>query len=271
MKLHKRYYYLPEKHWAEHRMCELLINQIEEYITNEIFNDLRFQEVQIDPKNPILKDEHIFDYLLRIDKKDEHNLFIKKNITNALIMDTCYFLQEALVCSKKKRLTVSFALLRKPFVYDLIIFLRILFETDFIEKYNTQESFDATKLTDEDKLALLNLSTTCLFSLKTIKGSELFDWIFNQSNPDSIINISNKALHPSTNRNKNNMTEMQNLNFVFANNDNIENLWSFFYNRIPLLLLYFLEIIDALIMNLIEIPEPKFQQRLEERIKILTM
>jgi hypothetical protein len=185
-------------------------------------------------------------------------------------MDVCYFLQEAISCSKKKRLTVTFSLLRKPFVYHLPLFLRILYDDDFLDKFNSQDSFDTESLLENEKIELLKKSLPFLIAAKSITWEELFDWIFNQEKQDSLINLSNKALHLSTTRNKNNKTEIQNLNFVFANQENIENLWSYLYQRLPILLLYYVEIIETLICNLIDLPEEIFMERIKDRINIIT-
>ena len=270
MELDIEYLYLPERFWRKHKQCELLVRQIEEFITNSVYDELRFQAIDLDSEEDIHEDEHFLDFLLRKGRVEEHDKFIKKSLVNALIMDICYFLQEAILCSKKKRLTVTFSLLRKPFLYNLPIFLRIMFDDDFLDKFNSQDSFDATYLKENKKRELLKQSLPFLLAAKSITEDEIYDWIFNPKKQDSLINLSNKALHLSTTRNKDNKTEIQNLNFVFANHENTENLWSYIYQRLPVLLLYYVEIIETLIFNLIDLPEEIFIDRIKERINIIT-
>lgn len=268
--LNKEYLYLPERFWRKHKQCELFVGQIEEFIINDIYNDLRYQTLESDSTNDINEGEHIFDYLLRKEKFEEHDKLIRKSLVSGLLMDTCYFLQEALSCSKKKRLTVTFSLLRKPFVFHLPVYLRILFDSDFLEQFNNQDLFDVNKITEDDKKLLIKKSLPLLLCAKTLTEEEIYDWIFNQKEQDSLINLSNKALHLSTTRNKNNETGIQNLNFIFANQNDIENLWAFLYQRLPILLLYFVEIIDPLILTQIDFPSGAFEKRIEERIVIIT-
>lgn len=268
--LNKEYLYLPERFWRKHKQCELLVGQIEEFIINDIYNDLRYQMFAMDYTNDIKEGEHIFDYLLRKGKIEEHDKLVRKSLVNGLLIDTCYFLQEALSCSKKKRLTVTFSLLRKPFVFHLLVYLRILFDSEFLEQFNNQDLFDVNNITEEDKKLLIKESLPLLLGAKTLTVEEIYDWIFNQNEQDSLINLSNKALHLSTTRNKNNTTGIQNLNFIFAKQDDIENIWTFFYQRLPILLLYFVEIIDPLILTLIDFPPGAFEKRIEERIEIIT-
>lgn len=270
MKLNKEYLYLPKEFWKRHKQCESLVRQIEEFVMDSSYDELRFHVLDLSTEQHIKKDEHIFDFLLRMNMVGEHDTLVKKSLVNALIMDVCYFLQEAILCSKKKRLSVTFSLLRKPFVYHLLVFLRIMFEDEFLDKFNAQDSFDATDLEETKKRALLKQSLPFLLAAKSITEDELYDWIFNQEKQDSLINISNRALHLSTTRNIYNKTGTQNLNFIFANQDNIENLWSYIYQRLPILLLYYVEIIETLVFNLIDLPEEKYMQRINERLNIIS-
>ena len=263
------YFYLPEKYWKIHDQCELIFSQIEGFITDDAYLELRINQFDLGTEFSLEENEHVLDFLLRINKLDEHDKIIKTTIVYGLLMDLCDSLQEAIACSKKRRLSVTFALLRKPFVYTLLVFLRLIFDDDFLEKFNTNDSFDATSIDENTKLNLLKMSLPLLIATRTANENELYDWIFNQNKPDSLINITNRAIHLSTTRNKNNKTGVQNLNFIFLNQENIESLWDYLYHRLPFLLLYLTEILDVLVFNLIEIPEGKLNQRLEDRIRIL--
>ena len=270
MNLDNEYLYLPKRFWTKHKQCELFVRQIEEFIINETYNDLRYQKFDLESEDDFKDDEHIFDYLLRKEKFEEHDNFVRKSLVNALIIDVCYFLQEALASSKRKRLTVTFSLLRKPFIYHLPVFLRLLFEEEFLFNFNNNDSFDVNYITEEKKQELIKQSLSLLLGAKSLTADEIYDWIFNQKNPDSLINLTNKALHLSTTRNKSNKTEIQNLNFIFSNQDDIENLWSYIYTYIPVLLLYLVEIIEPLVFAIIDLPDNVYENRIKERILIMT-
>ena len=51
-------------------------------------------------------------------------------------MDFCYFMQESMACSCKKRLVVSFALLRRPLVDNLKILLRVFADDKFYDNFH---------------------------------------------------------------------------------------------------------------------------------------
>ncbi len=267
--LNPKYLYLPEDLWVKHDQCELMVNQIEEFLTDETYGELRVQKINLSPEALINDDENVLDYLIRIKKFTEHDRLIQNTLINALLGDTCYFLQEAISCSKRKRLSVTFALLRKPFIDHLLVFLRIMFDDSFFDNFNNEDSFDATKVDEENKRILIKKSLPYLIAAKSFTETELYDMIFNKDEPESLLNLSNKALHLSTTRNKKNMTDIQNLNFIFANRTDIENLWGFLYNRLPALLIYYSEVVDALIFNTLDLPDEVFSARMSRKLDIL--
>jgi len=218
-------------------LCFSLVSQIEEFVIDKQYDKLRCMSIPLRELDVLpIDNENLFDYLLRTNKKEEHDMFVLANIVNALLMDTCYFLQEALDCSRKMRLSVTYALLRKPFVYNLLVFLQLLYEDNFLEKFIQNESFDSTKVSNEDKKKLIRLSLRNSVSLKEENVDDIYDVIFNKKNPDSIINYSEKALHLSTTR-SDYKTEKMNLNFVFSTYSDNLLLWKHLYSKLPLLLL----------------------------------
>jgi len=268
MKLDPIYFYLPKKYQKSHNRCELLIRQIEEFILDKSYNELRIFKVSFPTKTRIRKNEHIFDYLLRVNRKPEHDAMIRNQLLNSLIIDICYFLQEALSCSKKKRLTVAFALLRKPFIYDLVVILRLMFENGFLDNFNSLDSFDVSSISEKDKKTLIRKSLKYDIT-NSIKMKDIYDLIFNPSKKDSILNISTKALHLSTTRNKHNKTEIQNLNFIFSTDESIKSQWDYLYRILPLLLLYYVQIIEIYVFSVLKLPDTLFEKRLIDRLHIL--
>lgn len=256
--------HLPTEFHEQHKTCEFLLYQIEDFILKDTFKGLRVQTIKFDKELELLDGEHILDYLLRVDESDKHNEIITSNILNAVIADICQFLQIALFASLQQRLTVTFSLIRKPFVYNLLVLLRLYLTSDFLEKFNKQDSFDTTGLTQEDIIELINASENLLFS-KSIKASDVYDFIFNPALPDSLVNMSNKALHPSTTRNKNNKTEIQNINFVFSTREGILTQWDYLYRRLPFLLLYLNEILELMIFDHLKLDDKIYLERLTER------
>jgi hypothetical protein len=256
--------YLPEKFQSFHKTCEFLLYQIEDFVVKDTFRGLRVQTIHFEEEAVFLEQEHIFDYLNRSGLQDKHNEIITCNILNSVIADTCQFLQIALFASLQERLTVSFALIRKPFVYNLLVILRLYFTSDFLDKFNNSEKFDTTELSKEDIQELLEISENVLIS-KSVKANDIYNIVFDRTNPDSIVNMSNKALHPSTTQNKNNLTEIQNINFVFSTAQSIETQWDYLYRKMPLLLLYLNEVLEFIVFDHLKVDHGVYIERLTER------
>jgi len=263
-----KYLYLPNQFWSKHDLCFSLVSQIEEFVIDKQYNKLRYMSIPLTEHDLLPTDnENLYEYLLRTNRKEEHDMFVYANIVNALLMDTCYFLQEALDCSLKMRLSVTYALLRKPFVYNLLVFLQLLYDDEFLDKFINNESFDSTKVSNEDKKNLIRLSLKNSVSLKEENVDDIYDVIFNKKNHDSIINYSEKALHLSTTRNDY-KTEKMNLNFVFSTYNNNLSLWEYLYSKLPLLLLYLNDVLDSLVIPFVGIDDDSFHKRLLKRIDI---
>ncbi len=256
--------YLPEKFQRQHKSCEFLVYQIEDFVVKDDYKKLRIQNLQFTREPNFLEGEHIFDYLHRSGEHDKHREILTSHILNALIADICQFIQIALFASLQKRLTVTFALTRKPFVYNLLVILRLYFTSDFLDRFNNEEKFDTAKLREDDIKELLKISEEILIS-KSIKPEDIYDIVFNPASPDSIKNMSNKALHPSTTQNKNNLTEIQNLNFVFSTEKSIEAQWDYLYRKLPLLLLYLNEVLEFIVFDHLKVDEEIYEERLSER------
>lgn len=208
--------------------------------------------------------ESLLEFLERIGKNEEHRKIVKGAVIQALVSDICYFLKIALFSSLQQRLVVAFALLRKPFVYNLLIVLRLYFTEDFLERFNTEDGFDTTEISNEDILELLSVSVRIIVT-KQINPNQIFDLIYNRQIEDSLINMSNKALHPSTTRGKFNRTSVQNINFVFSTPEDSNSQWEYIYNRLPFLLLFLNEILEAIFCDHVSAETSVLAGRVNER------
>lgn len=70
-----RYRLLPKKLHASHRFCLEMTNEIEKFILEEAYTNLKIQVINFSNKPIINKDEHILDYLLRIGEKQHHDKY----------------------------------------------------------------------------------------------------------------------------------------------------------------------------------------------------
>lgn len=261
------YLYLPKRFWNAHDTCMDLIGQVEEILLHEDYRGLKEKTIPLN-NEVIPEDMHILDFLLSTNRKKEHDEVVRNHIITGLLTDVCYFTQEALTCSLKMRLPVTFALLRKPFVYTLIVILRLLFEEGFLDKFNKEAAFDPSRISSNDRLELLKGAIQCI-PFKAFEAKEINEWIFEKEYPDSIINLSEMALHLKTTRNSHIATEQQNFNFIFSQQDDIVSQWDLIYRRMPALCLFLAQVSDMLLVSAIDMSDDLYQNRLINRLAVM--
>ena len=111
--------FLPKKFKKSYDYCFFLHDQLVE--TMRLGEQARIFEAQIKIKDPAqikaiggLTGEKLVEWLLANGYRREVFFMEYKQIVAALLSDFLHFIYEALTCSRKGKLTVSYALLRKP-------------------------------------------------------------------------------------------------------------------------------------------------------------
>ncbi len=179
----------------------------------------------------------------------------RRHICVALLSDFCHFIYEALDCSKKGKLTVSFALLRKPLKENLFYFEWLLADPDdFINRFhaplpkkeNAKRPLpQPMQLSKERRLEIIG---------KAMKNTELGEWI----SPEFIYELRydkdveyglewlfQRANHLITTFVA--QTEEQNFNFIFSGEEEKLSQWRGLYTTLPMLLLHAVSVIEGVI------------------------
>ena len=267
-----KYLYLPESYRAKHDICWELVGEAEAFLTDRSYLELSAQAIELD-ENLLTRlrdfEGDIFQFLLENGKKDAHDRIVKSQLIRGVILDSCYFLQEALTASLKKRLSVAFALFRRPLVYNMVMMIGLYSDPDFMEKFirgkahpeAADNSFDPASMHSE-KLKKI-LSEDRFFA--QFFGRDIFDFVFDKSKPDSLINMTNRALHPVTSFNKNNATGAMNINFAFSTQQDIRSQWDYIYSRVLCAIFFYVTLLDIVVFSDIGISE-KTQTLLNDRL-----
>lgn len=265
------FYYLPKEYHNIHRMCFELVGQVEEFITKEEYKFLQVTTFPLEESElAVFQKEQVdvWDYL------KEHNpegfrLQLNKTIILGLLKDFCYFMQESLDCSNKMRLVVSYSLLRRPLVYNLVILLRLLYDDEFYDNFVNRDDYDSAKI-DDDILKMYLDNTDRIRFAKNVSGAFIYDCIFKKEDAGSIINLSNRAIHPVTTRKWNKTGEM-NFNFMFMTHEDTKGLWRHYYSYLPAILLFYVELFNNTIFDLFEseIDHELFDKRMEKLVEIM--
>ncbi len=264
------FFYLPKEYQNVHTACFELVKQIEEFILCEDFKFLQVSTYSLDKEQleKLKNKTDIWGFLKENDEKGFHKQ-LNKSLFLGLLQDFCYFMQESLDCSNKMRLVITYALLRRPLVDNLKILLRILFDDSFYDKFINNDNYDPANMKDDELKELLKKTDNIRFT-KPITGEFIYNLIYEKTNNGSIVNLSNKAIHPVTTRPWNKTGEM-NLNFMFVTHYDIDKLWNHYYTILPAILIFYLELFNISIFSFFsdEVDENLFTKRLEKMVEIM--
>ena len=264
------FYYLPNEYHNIHKTCFELVGQIEEFIVKNEYQFLKVSVSNMTPEELKLIEEcgDIWDYLKKY-KEEQFYTLLNKQLILGLLMDFCYFMQESLDCSRKKRQVVSYAMLRRPLVDNLKILLRILLDDEFYDKFIEKDDYDPASMKEEDLKGMLK-ATDDMRMCKPIKGEFIYECIYEKDNPGSIVNLSNRAIHPVTTR-PCNKTGAMNFNFMFVMPDDIAELWKHYYAYLPAILLFYSELFNMAVFGLFkdEVDMELYSKRMERMTEIM--
>lgn len=248
---------LPKKYRPVNNICAIIYDQLTEIYKRPNYKDFLGSEIKLDPKKQkLVKDLnadkiHILDWLKANELNDELTTLLTKNITLAVASDFLNFFFESISNAKRGKLTVAYALLRKPFMDELLILEQLLVDPhDFIQRFFHSGNPDDYDPSDRniDKKAIIKNAISKLNANIVYTEDLIYDLRFNKSSPQGLNGMVNHALHIVT-RDKNYKTERQNLNFVFSAKDDFVDYWDHYYYFVPYLLIYSVSVIDAIIFN----------------------
>ena len=265
------FYYLPKEYHSVHKACFELVRQIEEFVVGKDYQFLRVSHAPMteEEKDKFVECGDIWDFLKKY-KENEFYRLLKKQLILGLLMDFCYFMQESLECSKKMRLVVSYALLRRPLVDNMKILLRILLDDEFYDKFIEKDDYDPASMKEDDLKELLK-ATDKMRMTKPITVEFIYECIYEKDNPGSIVNLSNRAIHPVTTRPWN-KTGAMNCNFMFVMPDDIAGLWEHYYAYLPAILIFYSELFNYAVFGLFEdeVDMDLYGKRLEKLAVIMS-
>lgn len=245
---------LPDKYKFSHEFCFFLHDQLVEALKSGEKASIFHHEIKMNPDEIAAIEELSGDDLLTWLEQNGHKdlvwVLYYKQICAALISDMLHFVYEALQCSKKGKLTVAYALLRKPFKENLFYLEWLLGDPGgFLSRFdvgNIKELSINSALSEDDRIGIIS---------KALNETVVGDWLspefiyalrFDKKFQDSLEPLFQKANHLVTTF-RFLETEGQNFNFVFSDHESWESQWNHLYTYLPILLFHTVEIFEALL------------------------
>lgn len=251
--------FLPKEYHFINNVCSHLYDQLTEVFVEEDYSNMSSTTIDFETESSLnaateQSNGHPFDILAKANRNQDLEIVVTKHVFMSILSDMVNFIYESIRIAQKGKMSVAYALLRKPFTDQLCILEQILVNrTDFINRFYhngdpmsydpSSKNIDKRKIIEDSvsKLGLVFFDHNIIYELRYDKSAEY-----------SINAFSNHALHIVT-RDANYKTEKQGLNFTFPMEvEEIKEYLDHYYQAVFMLLLYTTAVADNIIFNLIE-------------------
>lgn len=266
---------LPKRYHAINNLCAIIYDQLTETFNGSLYQPMSKTHIELDGVDEQLMDKirkddvHVLDWLRENDRKSDIVIVLTKHVTMTLLQDFLNFIYESLSCAKKGKMSVAYALLRKPLTDELLIFEQLLGDSsEFIERF----FHDGTPTAYDPSNKGIDKESIIKEAVSKIKPKFFFDYEFiyrlryDKSYENGINSITNQALHIVTN-DSNYRTSRQNLNFIFSIKEDYEYYFEHYYRFVPYLIFYAVAVIDEVIFNLLPESELKSNTRAVKKFR----
>lgn len=193
----------------------------------------------------------LFDWMMRTQSSSTVGTFYVRALFPALLSDFLHFVFESLSCSRKGKLTVAYALLRKPLRENLAYLEWLLGDPDdFINKFHAAPSSQlslGSMGSRTDIIARIRAASSRTIIPDICDADLMYNIRYDKNSEYGFEELWNKALHLITTKHPIS-TEQGNLNFVFSTQDDALTQWHHLYSRLPLVLLYAVQVVDSLMV-----------------------
>lgn len=241
--------HVPEEFRMSHDLCllnhDVLVEIMHSGEKQKVFDyQLSFQSES--ERKELEEAENIFDWFENCGREKDFAKFLRQAVFPALLSDMLHFIYEALESSRKGKLNVTYALIRKPIQESLFVFEEIISDVDQFAAHlrNRPQSLRSQKIGGIDAhISRVNKV------VRELKEDDRFDaeYIarlrYDKHYKDSFDRVSNLAMHLFTDHDAL-RTEKLNINFVFSGLEEKITQWTFLYSRLPYLLFYVRKVVE---------------------------
>jgi hypothetical protein len=195
-----------------------------------------------------LKDESLTNWLDENGYRADVDELIFRKTAVALMSDFCHFMFEALDSAARGKLTVSYALLRKPLKDNLYYLEWMLADrAGFLYEYRKNtSSMDVQKASIEKRLSLITAALGRTLTREWIDPGFLYELRYDKSVPWGFEHAWQQATHLVTTHPTFATSEM-NLNFIFSTDEDRETQTRFMYSFLPPIMYYALEVMGGVV------------------------
>jgi hypothetical protein len=248
-----KYRHLPERHRFAHDYCLMIHDTFVQTLSEGEKADL-FNVIIDDPSGSLrkkLQDSKGHDAINAMEENGNHVevfLLLYKQICAGLISDMAHFLFEALNCSAKGKLTVTYSLLRKPLCENLLYLEYLLSDpAEFVVKF-WKDDIDHFGLGQKQVLKPDEIIKTIYQKYPLSRFEEpsfIYEIRYDKTSDQSFQTYFQKATHLVT-QGRRYKTENSNFNFAYSGSSQLESYWDGLYSYLPVVLYHAYQVIEAL-------------------------
>jgi hypothetical protein len=251
------YQIFPEKHQYAHDYCFMIHDLLAQVVVEAEKAGLLELVIKKNEEEKEFFDELIqnnysgndlLNFLEKNDKSSEVYLFLYKKVCIALLSDMAHFIYEALKCSEKGKLIVTYSLLRKPLTENLFYLEYLLYNpAEFIFHFwkGDIEHFALGRYEKLDKKELLK-NIEKAHNVFFFEDPEFIHEIrYKKDSEHSFQTYFQHATHLVT-QSKAYKTDNTNFNFIFSTTSDLLVQWDGLYTYLPILLFHAYEVVEAL-------------------------
>ncbi len=239
---------LPSEFFIAHDLCFAVHDILVEFLKSGEASGIFTTHINFADKADAAafrENNDIFHWLEATGRLDDRARVLKTVVLPAVLSDMLHTFYEALECSRKGKLNITYALIRKPIQESLYLLESIVLdEISFADKLATEP------LTLRPRMAggMNGHSKRIQSVLERIQQTNAFDAEYlaqlrYAKTEDGFDGVCNKAIHLFT-EHKAIQTELMNINFIFSGYDAKLTQWRYLYGRLPYILIYAWRVIE---------------------------
>lgn len=259
---------VPKQYHFINNICAYIYDQLTEVLSDPFYIEMSNSNVEFGDDDKLREafnknEENALDILKDAGRNDDIEIIVTKHVVMSIVADMVNFVYESITVAKKCKMSVAYALLRKPFTDQLLILEQILGDRkDFINRYffdGDPQKYDPSAR-GLDKKAIIDKALAKLNSV-IFQSDIIYKLRYDKAFDIGINAFTNHALHIVTS-DKNYRTENQGLNFTFPlDDDDIEDYFDHYYHATSILLIYTASIIDRIVFDLIVNKDSRREQK----------
>ena len=263
---------LPKKFHQQHNISVVLYDFLVDILKKPRYKGLTSTGIPLDNGSKKIINKinkggiHILDYLESSNRKTEIVTVLTKHVFTSVLHDMASFIYESLSCARRGKMSVAYALLRKPLTDELIILEQLLIDKeDFIDRFyfqGTLKLYDpsAKNLKHDKLIQIISKAIEKVGLIGPFFSSLVYDLRYNKGSVSGLNGMMNHGHHIVTD-DKNYKTEDKNFNFVFSVEEDYHKYWDHYYYFVPYLLIYLSCIVDRLAHSLVNVNSEYASQR----------